>query len=72
MNRRKEGEEIGFESKVEALRGKKKNMNGVNDDMLDSFLYRESSELLSNSERSMRIRTKKIVSPDELRGYCCL
>ena len=33
MNRRKEGEE----SKVEALRGKKKYMNGVNDDMVGLF-----------------------------------
>ena len=32
---------------------------------LGSFLYGESSELLSNSERSMRIRTKKTVSLDE-------
>jgi len=32
---------------------------------LGSFLYGESSELLSDSERSMRIRTKKTVSLDE-------
>ena len=64
MNRRK-GEEIGFESKVEALRGKKNTWRKWMMIWPGSFLYGESSEMLSNSERSMRIRTKKTVSLDE-------